>query len=329
MTISRGIITRSLRSLGSISELTIMLILLGMCIFLALVQPRFTSLYNLRNVLRQVSTVAIIGCAEMFPLLVGGIDISIGSIIGVVSVVTVLSIGRIGFIPGVMCGVLLGGFLGLVNGFVIGKLKVNPFVTTLGMLSAGRGLAMVVTNGRPVFKGLPPSFLVFGVGYIGPIPVPVLITLIIFVILYILLGRTRFGRYIYAIGSNPEAARLSGVSVGKHIIAAYAISGLLAGLAGLVLSSRVNSGQPNLGVGMELDAIAAAVIGGVSLGGGKGTLLGVFLGALVLAILRNGLNLLNVSSYLQLLLIGIVLVVAVTIDRVRRGTQERAERLFA
>lgn len=287
-----------------------------MVVITSVIQPRFATFSNLQNVSRQASFLAILAVAEMIPILTAGFDLSQGGIIGATSVVTAILTLDLGVLPGMIGGVIFGGLLGSVNGFAIAWFRISPFVVTLGMMSVARGMALIITNGQSIY-GLPPSFKYIGTGYVGPVPIPVIVAALVFFFAHILLSKTRFGRYIYAIGGNEEAARLSGINVFKYKLLAYSFCGLLTGLAAVVFSSRVNSGEPNLGLGAALESIAAVVIGGVSLFGGEGRLLGVFFGVVVLSLLSNSLNLLNVSSYLQLMAIGAVIIVAVIIDQLR------------
>ena len=203
---------------------------------------------------------------------------------------------------------------------IIGKLRVPPFVATLGMMGIARGLALIVTGGVPRFR-LAEGADFLGQGYILGIPVPTISTIILYIICFIILTRTRLGRYTYAIGSNPKATLLSGINISKYIIIIYTISGLTAAMAGLTEMSRIGSGQPAGGTGYELDSIAAVVLGGTSLLGGEGTIVGTLIGALIIASLRNGLNIMNIYAFWQQVAIGIILILAVFADQVRRGSQ--------
>jgi ribose transport system permease protein len=204
-----------------------------------------------------------------------------------------------------------------VNGLLVSFAGLNPFIATLGMLTVARGLVFIATGAVAVF-GAPESFRLLGQGRIGPIPIPIIVILVVAVLGYIVLSRTKLGRYAYAMGSNPEAARLSGIPVKRYLTSVYVISGALASLGGMIAASRVNSGQPNYGVGLELDVIAAAVIGGASLFGGQGTILGTLIGAFLIALIRNGAVLLNVDIFYQSVIIGVVIWIAVFWDQYRR-----------
>ena len=292
------------------------LAILTLFVLLGVFQPLFWSSSNIQNILRQISTLAIAAFAEAFPILVGGFDISIGSLVASISVVTAIAILKFGLVGGMLIGILMGAFMGTINGLVVTKLRVQPFIATLGMYSAARGLALLITDGQPIIN-MPEGFNFLGQGFIGPIPTPFVVAVVVFLICNTVLTKTRFGRYVYAIGGNEEASRLSGINVKLFKILAYTVCGVITAIAAIILSSRVNSGQPNLGTGLELDAIAAVVIGGVTVGGGRGKMWGVVLGVIVIGILRNGLNLLNVSSYVQMIIIGVVIVLAVVFDQLK------------
>jgi len=297
--------------MGFIPFLILLLVLIT-----AFNQKNFATFSNLQNISRQFSLLALIAVAQMFPILVAGLDLSQGGVIGAVSVLSTLAILEFGVIPGCIIGILIGGLFGLVNGGLISLFNISPFVVTLGMMSFSRGLALMITNGQSIYN-LPDSFSYLGTEYFGPFPIPLIIAGFIFLISYIILRRTRFGRYIYATGGNEKASRISGINVKLIKTSAYVYCGLLTGLASIVISSRVNSGQPNLGIGAPLEAIAAVVIGGVSLFGGEGKLWGVFLGVVVLSLISNSLNILNVNSYLQMMIMAMVIILAVIVDRFR------------
>ncbi len=291
-------------------------VLIAMAIFFGTINPNFWSVTNLANVSRQVSILALISIGQTFAILSAGIDLSVGSLLALVSVVCAQSMLEFGVVAGIAAGVLAGCAAGLVNGVLIAKARVPPFITTLGMLVAARGLALTLSGGLPI-AGLPREFMFIGGGYWGPFPVPSIIAAVAFVVAYFLLSRTRFGRYVYAIGSNEEAAVLSGINVVKYKILVYVVSGLFAGVAGVVLTSRVISGQPTLGEVQELYAIAAVVIGGGKITGGVGGIGRTLMGVLVLGMLSNGLNLIQVSSYVQNIVVGAIIVIAVYIDLAR------------
>jgi ribose/xylose/arabinose/galactoside ABC-type transport system permease subunit len=217
----------------------------------------------------------------------------------------------------ILIGLGIGAALGLINGVTITRAKVPPFVTTLGMMTIARGLALTFTEGRPI-TGLPESFRFIGTGSIGPVPTPIAIAAVIFIAGYILLTRTSLGQYIYAIGNNPVAARYAGISVSLNTTFVYVLSGALSALAGLILIARLDSAQPTAGLAFEFDAIAAVVVGGTSFAGGQGGLVGTLIGVLIIAVLDNGLNLLNVSSFYQPVVSGVVIAVALLLHRLIR-----------
>jgi inositol transport system permease protein len=291
-------------------------VLVLLAVVFGLINPNFWSATNLANVSRQISILALISIGQTFAILSAGIDLSVGSLLALVSVTCAEGMLAFGLAGGMVVGVLTGVAAGLLSGVLIAKFRVPAFITTLGMLVAMRGLALTISGGLPI-AGLPHEFLILGAGYLGPFPIPAVIAAVAFVIAYVVLNRTRFGRYVYAMGSNEEAAVLSGINVAGYKILVYMVSGLCAGIAGVVLTSRVISGQPTLGEVQELYAIAAVVIGGGKITGGVGGIGRTLMGVLVLGILSNGLNLVQVSSYVQNIIVGAIIVVAVYIDLAR------------
>lgn len=296
----------------------IIYVVLAMFVILSVVSDSFFSVVNIINVLRQSSMIAIIAVGVFFVIVGAGIDISVGSIVALAGIVMSKVMVELNFpLPiGLLVGLLTGAVAGLLNGYLVAYRNVPAFVTTLGTMGALRGLTYVLTDAYPV-SGLPSSVAFIGRGYLGPIPVPVLIMVVIYVIAHIVAVKTKAGRFIFAIGGNEEAAHLSGIKVKKMRLYSYVASGVLAAISGIILVSRLASGQPNAGIGFEFEAITAAVIGGTSLYGGKGSVIGVFFGALLIAILLNGMVLLNISSYYQQMIKGIVLILAVMIDVAR------------
>jgi ribose/xylose/arabinose/galactoside ABC-type transport system permease subunit len=292
--------------------------LLLLCIVLAMLSDRFLTINNLLNVTRQVSINAIISAGMTLVILTGGIDLSVGSVLALTGSITAgMLYGGQAIFTAVLVGMAIGLALGIFNGLLITRGNIPPFIATLGTLTVARGLTLVYTEGRPI-TGMAETFRFLGGGYLGGIPVPVIIMALIFVTVYIILKKTRLGRYIYAIGGNEEAARLSGINTKQILISVYALSGVLAGFSGIIMASRLNSAQPTAGAGFELDAIAAVVLGGTSLSGGVGTIGGTLIGALIIGILDNGLNLLNVSSFYQQVAKGIVILLAVFLDKKRK-----------
>jgi ribose transport system permease protein len=278
--------------------------------------PHFLTVSNLLNVAEQTSINAIVAVGMTFVILSGGIDLSVGSIVALAGVVlgTALQAEQ-SLLLAVPLALLVGALCGMVNGTLVVRGGLPPFIVTLGMMSIARGAALVFTEGRPV-SGFEPAFRAIATARIAFVPAPVLITVFVYLAAHLVLTRTTFGRYVYAIGGNEEATRLSGVNITLHKTMIYAVSGLMSALAAVVLTARLNSAQPIAGMMYELDAIAATVIGGTSLMGGQGTLVGTLIGALIMGVLRNGLNLLGVSSFLQQIVIGAVIIGAVLVDTV-------------
>ena len=298
-----------------IKKLGPLLGLLLLSIVLAVISEDFLTVSNLLNVARQISLNAIISVGMTFILLTGGIDLSVGSIVAISGSITAgLLVQGTDSILAIGAGLLLGAALGAINGLLITRGKLPPFIATMGMMTIARGYCLIYTEGRPI-TGFSEAFRWLGGGYIAGIPVPVFIMAFLFLAAYIFLKQNRFGRYIYAIGGNEEAARLSGISTQKVLVSIYILSGFLAALSGIILTSRLNSAQPTAGVGFEMDAIAAVVLGGTSLSGGVGTIGGTVIGAMIIGVLDNGLNLLNVSSFYQQVAKGIVILLAVLLDR--------------
>lgn len=290
---------------------------------LTLLSPHFLTMSNLSLILQQTSINAIIAAGMTFVILTAGIDLSVGSILALSGVVLGARLAA-GWGPFFSIGValLIGTACGVVNGLLISLGRLPPFIATLGLMSVARGAALLYTHGRPV-SGFNEAFRALSTGtYLG-IPAPALIMLATYAVGHVLLNHTRHGRYIYAIGGNEEAARLSGVAIGRHKTAAYAISGCLSAVAAVLLTARLNSAQPIAGFMYELDAIAATVIGGTSLMGGEGHLAGTLVGALIMGVLRNGLNLLGVSGFLQQIIIGSVIIIAVLADTLTKRIQRK------
>jgi ribose transport system permease protein len=288
-------------------------------IALSFASPYFLTSNNLFNIGVQVSIVAIVAMGQTLVILTAGIDLSVGSVAGLGGVLGTMAMAKAGFpmVPGICIGILTGAAIGIVNGLLITQMRLPPFIATLGMLGVARGLTFIVGGENAVY-GLPDSFRLFGEGQIGPVPLPILYVIVIAVAIYLILSRTRLGRYAYAIGSNEQAARISGIPINRYKLAVYVISGALAGFGGMIAASLVHSGQPNYGVGLELNAIAACVIGGASLFGGVGTVGGTLIGALLMAVITNGAVLLNITQYYQQVIIGVIIWVAVWWDQVRR-----------
>lgn len=285
-------------------------------IVMSVLSPAFLKFTNVMNILRQTSINGIVAVGMTFVIILSGIDLSVGSVLALAAVVAA-SFAHTGeypiFVP-ILAGLFTGSLCGFINGLIIAKRRIAPFIVTLGMMTIARGAALVYTNGRPVIE-LSDSYNKIGGKYVLAIPIPVIIFIIVVFIGSFLLSKTVFGRHVYATGGNKTAAELSGIITSRVIILGYSIAGFLAGLAGIVLSSRVMSGSPSTGQGYELDAIAAVVIGGTRLTGGVGTIFGTIIGALIIGVMNNGLDLLNVSSYWQQIVKGMIILLAVMIDR--------------
>lgn len=293
-----------------------LIVFLILCIGIAIIEPRFLSVNNIRNVFTQVSVNAILAIGMTFVILTGGIDLSVGSILaisGAVAAFIVKSNGNV-FLS-VVAALILGAIVGLVNGIIISKGKIQAFIATLATMTIFRGVTYVFTKGTPI-SGLGKTFSEIGNGKVlSGIPIPVIFTLVVFIIAFYILSQTRYGRYLYALGGNEDSARLSGINTTKIKTMVYVISGITAALSGIIVTSRIGSASPNAGTGFELDAIAAVVLGGTSLAGGEGTVTGTIIGALIIGVLNNGLNLMNVSPFYQLIVKGIVILLAVLMDR--------------
>ncbi|KFA99330.1 sugar ABC transporter permease [Vibrio sp. ER1A] len=290
----------------------------------------FLTQSNFLSILRQVSINGILAIGMTFVIIIAGVDLSVGSVLALSGIVAArfvtqneaMSVGDFDsaiFLPFIVA-IVIGGFCGLVNGYVISKFKLQAFIVTMGMLSAARGMTMLTTNGNPV-SSLERSFRVIGNSYILGIPTPVVIFAVIFGGAWILLNKTLFGRYVFAVGGNEKSARTSGIDVDKIKIAVYTLCGVLAAIAGLILTARTGSAQTNAGFAYELDAIAAVVIGGTSMAGGIGTLTGTLFGVLIIGVMNNGLDLLGVQSYYQQIIKGILIVSAVMLDPSRKQSQ--------
>jgi len=285
------------------------------CLAISLSSDRFLTPNNITNILRQSTINGIISVGMTLVILTRGIDLSVGSVLALSTVVTA-SLLHLGIsVPvATLIGLTIGGTLGLVNGVLVTRLKVPPFIATLGMMTLARGLALTYTFGKPV-TGLAEAFRFIGTGYLGPIPMPIVVAALVFILGHIALSRTSFGVFIYGIGNNETAARLAGINVEKHVTLVYVITGALSALAGMILVARLDSAQPVAGLGFEFDAIAAVVVGGTSFDGGKGSLLGTLLGVLIIAVINNGMNLLDVPTFYQGVVKGVVIALALLVRK--------------
>lgn len=321
--------------LGSWAPVVFLLVLM---IVFAVLSPRFLSPLNLFNVMRQVSIYGLLAIGMTFVILTRGIDLSVGSVVAFAGLAAA-AVAKGGlenrFTAGIdqtaqgwgwplslLAALAVGTLAGWLQGVAITRLKVPPFVVTLGGMSAFRGAALLFAGGGPI-SGFDEAYRWWGQGYVGPVPVPVILFLTAAVIAHVVLSATRYGRHVYAVGGNPEAARLSGLDVDRLTLSVYVIIGFMAGLGGFVLSSRLNSAEAVAGNGYELTVIASVVIGGTSLFGGIGTIFGTVVGTILIGVLLNGLVLNNVSSYVQQIIIGVIIVLAVAFDTFVKGRRRR------
>lgn len=295
---------------------------IGLIIFIIVISifnKNFRTISNILNIFRQSSINFIVAVGMTFVILTGGIDLSVGSTIAFTGAIcaSMISSGSNVFLA-VVVALILGAIIGIFNGLTISKGKLQPFIATLATMTIMRGATLVYTNGRPISAGGGSGSAAFnkiGTGYFLKIPIPIYIMIVVFVLAYFILKNTKFGRHVYALGGNETAAKLSGINVDKVKIFVYSVSGLLAALAGIILTSRLSSAQPTAGTGYELDAIASVVLGGTSLSGGVGGVGGTIIGALIIGIINNALNLMDVTSYYQTMVKGLVILVAVLLDR--------------
>ena len=302
-----------------ISKFQSLIGLIVLSVIVAFINSRFMTTSNILNILRQTSINAVIATGMTFVILTGGIDLSVGSILGFSGAVAAMMLASgVDSIIAIPVALIVGLVVGALNGVLISKGKLQPFIVTLATMTMLRGATLVFTDGKPIGTGFEANsklFAWFGNGYVLGIPVPIIVIIVTFLVALFVLTQTKIGRYVYALGGNEEATKLSGISTDKVKIFVYAISGMMAALAGIIITSRLSSAQPTAGSGYELDAIAAVVLGGTSLAGGTGTIVGTMIGALIIGVLNNALNLMDVSSYFQMLAKGSVILLAVLLDR--------------
>ena len=297
-------------------EFSVLIALLLLCIILTILSPYFFGVQNIFNVLRQVSVIGILAVGEALIIITAGIDLSVGSVLGLMGVLTALY-AQSGVPPVVIffLSILCGCIVGSVNGLLVTKVRINPFIVTLGMMSIARGTSLLITGGMPI--SIQNSITYLGSGYVGVVPVPVIVMFTVAVFGHIFATKTLPGRNIYAVGNNEKAAKLSGIRVDRVKIMVFMIMGALCAISGMILSGTLNSAEPSAGSGYELDVIAAVVIGGASLAGGEGSIIGVILGAAIMGVVRNGFVLLGISAYWQVVTIGIVIIAAVALDSLK------------
>ncbi|HET8548760.1 MAG TPA: ABC transporter permease [Bryobacteraceae bacterium] len=294
--------------------ITLIILFIG----LSIASPHFLTNTNLSSVIRQTAVINIMALGMTLIIISGGIDLSVGAILAMGGLLGTMTMEKGHGIPlGVVAGLLTGAACGFVNGLLTTKLRINPFIVTLGTMGIYRGTTLIISNGLPVHQ-IPPAFSFLGEGNVLGVPFVLWILLAAALIVHIILEHTRLGRYAFAIGSNEAAAFYTGIPVGFHTAAVYAIGGMLTGLAGMIEASRLMTGQPTAGQGYELQAIAAVVIGGGSLRGGEGSVIGTLIGAFIMGLLSNGSDLLGISPYLQQAIIGAVIILAVTVDELRK-----------
>jgi len=301
-----------------IQRLLPFLTLIALFVGLSIASPHFLTSTNLSSVVRQTAVINIMALGMTLIIIGGGIDLSVGSILAMGGLFGSMAMEKgIPILPSIGVGILTGLVCGFLNGFMTTRLRINPFIVTLGTLGIYRGLALMISNGLPVHN-LPPAFSYLGEGTIAGIPVVWFLLVVCAVAVHILLEHTKHGRFVFAIGSNPDAALYAGIPTSFHTVTVYTVGGALTGLAGMIEASRLMTGQPTAGQGYELQAIAAVVIGGGSLRGGEGTVIGTLVGAFIMGLLANGSDLLGISPYLQQAIIGAVIILAVAVDELRK-----------
>ncbi|NDL68359.1 ABC transporter permease [Anaerotalea alkaliphila] len=306
-------------ALNIIKEKAIWMVFVALFLVFAFANPLFVSSSNLFTIARQVAVLGIASIGMTFVILIAGIDLSVGSIITLVNVVGAYLMVNSGFgmVSAVLVSLLVGMLIGVLNGFLISTIGISAIIATFATQTVFKGLAYILSGGTPIY-GFDERFKIIGQGYLGPVPVPVIIMIACFALGSFILNKSYFGRYFYAVGGSEEASRLSGILVGRTKYLVYALSGLFAGLAGIVMLSRTNSAQPTAGLGYEFDVITCVVLGGVSITGGYGKMSNVVAGVLIIGILTNGMVLMNVSTYMQLIVKGIVLALAVGFDSLQK-----------
>jgi len=318
------------RKVTSSIQFSIFVVLVVMCVALSIVNPTFITVNNLQSVTRAFSYIAIMAIGELLVILTGGIDLSIGSMVGLGGLLSAYLIvnAELPVLVAVLAAILACTAFGVINGFLITRVNLPPFIATLGIMSIARSVCYIITKGYPILR-LPKSFLYIGQGYVGPIPFPVILMVLVGVGASVSLRKTVTGRRIFALGGNEEATRFSGINTNRIKMLVYILSATLAGFAGVILTSRMGSAQSSVGISYELDGIAAVIIGGTSMSGGEGSVIGTIIGAAIMGIIKNALVLLQVDPYWQQLIIGLVIILAVSIDQIRkmntRVTLEKAK----
>ena len=302
-----------------IRESAVLLVLIVIIIVFSCLSPQFFKISNFITILRQISILAIVSVGMTLVLISGGIDLSVGSIVSVVSVITSMAAVNLGMPAGaaILVGLVIGILMGLINGLMITLTGMPPMIGTLATQLVFRGLGFIICNGASIYH-LPDGFKVFGQGYVGAVPVPVIIMAVVLLVFAFFLSKTYMGRYFYSVGSNSEATRLCGLNTRKIQILAYAMCGFLSAVGAIIMTSRVNSGQPKAGDGYEMDVLTASVVGGISINGGEGKIRHIIVGVLIIGILSNGLTIIGVSEYWQQVAKGLILAMAVAFDAVQK-----------
>ncbi len=301
--------------------------LLLMLVFFSIVNKNFLSVNNLLNIAKQVSIFGIASIGMTYVILLGGIDLATGSVISFVNIICAYFMVNLGMNPAlaIFLSLISSALIGLFNGIIIAEIKIPAIIVTFASQTIFGGLAYIICNGRPISR-FDQSFLKIGQGYLGPIPIPIIIMIVCFIVGAFILNKTYFGRYFYALGGNEEAAELSGINIKRVKYLVYSLSGLFAGIAGIVMLSRANTGQPNAGLGYEFDVITCVVLGGVSINGGSGKISNVVAGVLIIGVLSNGMILMDISSYMQMVIKGIILLMAVGSDCIQKAKLLRVSR---
>jgi ribose transport system permease protein len=313
-----GLLMSIKRNIGILVGLAIL------CTIISINSPVFLTTKNIMNVLRQISANLFVACGMTIILIAGGIDLSVGSTIAVIGVAAASFLDMGLPVPlTVLACLALGAFVGFINGFIISRTKITPFIVTLSMANVLRGLAYVYT-GATTIRINDRGYINIGTGFLGPVPLPAIYIVVVLIIVYLILNKSRLGRHIYAIGGNEKAARFSGIDVKKVRLFIYIFSGLMAAVASITLSARSYSGNPTAGEGAEMDAIAAVVLGGISMAGGNGHISGTIIGALIIGVINNGLNLMGIHSFWQMILKGIIILVAVYADYMKNAKSNKA-----
>ncbi len=304
-------------------EFILLVVLLVLGTIFSLLTDTFLTIPNMLNVLLQISIIAILGFGVTIIIISAGIDLSLGSVMALVGMGTaaILTSSTPSIFLAILGGLLIGGIVGFINGITVAYIHLPAFIATLAMMSIARGVALVVTNAIPIYN-LPESFLFLGSGFLWGVPTPIYVMISLYFILDFILRKTKFGRYTYAIGGNEEATRLSGINIKRYKLLVYVVGGICTGVAGILFTARLGSGQPTAGVGYELDAITAAILGGTNLFGGSGNLIGTLIGAFVMGVINNGQALLNISSYVQNIVRGIIVILAVGISTYQYMTRK-------